>query len=128
MILLDTNIVIYNFSPKYTDLATVLAEANTQLACSDMTRLEVMCFPGLSLPQLKELQTFFGNVTVFPISPKIVDTAIAIRRQQKSVKVPDAIIAATTLNNKGILWTSNTKDFVRIPGLQWHDPTLHTQC
>jgi predicted nucleic acid-binding protein len=50
-----------------------------------------------------------------------VNKTIAIRKS-KTIKLPDAIIAATALTYSLILVTSNTSDFKNIQGLNVIDP------
>ncbi|MEK7257684.1 MAG: PIN domain-containing protein [Bacteroidota bacterium] len=47
-----------------------------------------------------------------------------IRRQFKSIKLPDAIIAATALTHQLTLLTRNVSDFSKIPGLTVVNPFI----
>ena len=55
------------------------------------------------------------------MTDEIVDLTIDIRRQSK-IKLPDAVIAATSLNNNLILITRNDKDLKDIKGLEIYNP------
>lgn len=121
VIFLDANVIIYTFKPQYQYIVDALEAENEELACSEMVRLEVMGFAGFEKADIKIVAKFFGDLTVFPISEEIIDIAIGIR-QQKSIKSPDAIIAATAIATNQKLWTSNVKDFGWIKGLNWHNP------
>lgn len=55
------------------------------------------------------------------LTSEIVDICVGIRKQQ-SIKIPDAIIAATALYLKKPLMTKNTMDFKHIAGLNVLDP------
>jgi len=43
-------------------------------------------------------------------------------RQSTSLKIPDAIIAATALDLELPLMTRNIKDFKKVPDLKWINP------
>ncbi len=55
------------------------------------------------------------------ITDDIADLAIRIRRSSK-IKLPDAVIAATSLNDNFILVTRNDKDFRNVPDLEIYNP------
>jgi len=55
------------------------------------------------------------------LTDSIVNRTIAIRKS-RSIKLPDAIIAATVLDQKLILVTHNLSDFKNIKGLKIIDP------
>lgn len=121
MIFLDANIIIYAFKPEYSYILERLAAEDEDIACSEVVRLEVMGFTGLLPAEKRQLARFFDSVVLFAIDRKVIDGAIEIR-QQKSIGAADAIIAATALQAKQKLWTSNVEDFGWIKGLQWHNP------
>jgi toxin FitB len=56
-----------------------------------------------------------------PVSTEVIDEAIRIRKEVR-VRIPDALIAASALAARAELVTSNTADFIRIPGLAVLDP------
>ena len=59
---------------------------------------------------------FISLAHVIEINKSIIDTCIFIRKAQ-SIKLPDAIIAATALSLQYTLITNNGKDFSKISGL-----------
>lgn len=83
-----------------------------------------MGFAGLLPKEKLKLKEFFNDLAVFPIDGKIIDQAIKLR-QQKAIKSPDAIIAATAMVTNQKLWTSNVKDFGWIKNLNWHNPIVN---
>lgn len=121
MIFLDANIIIYAFKPENSFILHLLHIEDEDVACSEIVRLEVMGFKGLSPQETSKLREFFQGLTIFPIDSKVIDEAIKIRRQ-KAIGAPDAIIAATALITNHKLWTSNVKDFGWIKNLNWHNP------
>lgn len=118
MFLLDSNIVIYHAEKKYGCLEAVFQEDT--LYVSEITRLEVLGYPKIG--DLKPLfEQLFAEFTVIPISKAIIDRAILIR-QQKSMSLGDAIIAATALQNDLTIVSRNVKDFDWLENLTVHNP------
>lgn len=95
--------------------------AESKLDCSIVTKIEVLGFVEISTKEKKWLNGFFRTINIIGLSEKIAATAIDIR-QQKRVKTPDAIIAATALENDSELWTVNERDFKGIEGLKVVNP------
>jgi predicted nucleic acid-binding protein len=62
-----------------------------------------------------------AGITDYPLSDAVVDRSIELRRSRK-MPLPDAIIAATALENDIPLVTRNTKDFRHIPDLEIVNP------
>lgn len=94
--LLDTNIVIGLL--KQQPAAIALAESqNLELnrsAVSQITRMELLGFPGLSNEEERAIRGFLQNCQVLFIDEAVERAAIHLRRAGLC-KLPDAIIAAT---------------------------------
>lgn len=66
------------------------------------------------------LKRFLNRFQTVPIDGAVAEQAVALRRSHK-IRLPDAIIWATALNEECILVTRNTRDFpkdhpsVRVP-------------
>ncbi|WP_366078947.1 type II toxin-antitoxin system VapC family toxin [Thermococcus sp.] len=58
---------------------------------------------------------------VIPLTDEIADVAIELRRKV-SIKLPDAVIAATALLHNLTLVTRNVKDFEKVKGLRIYNP------
>ncbi|NEW85131.1 MAG: type II toxin-antitoxin system VapC family toxin [Mariniphaga sp.] len=117
--LIDTNVAIYYFgqalsfeSEKLMDL--ILGE---QYSISVINRIELLGFKGLSEKESDALSSFISNSIVFDLEEDIILETIQIRKMY-SIKLPDAIIAATCLVNNCALVTNNVKDFDKITGFQ----------
>jgi hypothetical protein len=96
--LLDTNIVIGILNGHHAIVNffdTTLAEQ--PLAVSEMTRIELLGFPDLLAEEEQKIQEFMGCVEILSLTRTIADQTIALRRQTQSLKLPDAIIAATAI-------------------------------
>lgn len=92
--LLDTNIVLGFLSgnTKITDFfEKKLMQSN--LHVSQVTRMELLGYPGITSQEKKNLKKFLSYVKILPINEAICDQAISLRREKK-LKLPDALIAA----------------------------------
>lgn len=116
--LIDTNVVIYYFgmaltkdSEKFID--QVLVE---NYFISVINRIELLGFKGLSEHESEALNSCISNASIFDLEEGIILETIQIRKKY-SIKLPDAIIAATCLVNNCSLITNNIRDFDKITGL-----------
>ncbi len=119
--LLDSNIVIYAFDPAHVKVADFLRGKTIRV--SAITKIEVMGFWRLTEDDHQSFAAFFAELDIIPLSPEIVDGAIALRRK-RSIGLADAIIAATALTHNLPLATHNTRDFGWIEDLELIDPML----
>jgi len=117
--LIDTNVAIYYFgmalsfeSEKLIDL--ILSE---HYSISVINRIELLGFKGLTERESDALSSFISNSNIFDLEEDIILETIQIRKIY-SIKLPDAIIAATCLVNNCTLVTNNVKDFDKITGFQ----------
>lgn len=101
--------------------ALVLAGGIDWCGFSAMSRLEVFGFPNLTAEDERHFRTLLAQFHEIPVSSTIIDTAIQLRLQVR-IKAPDAIIAASALNEKADLVTRNVADFKKIPGLKVVSP------
>lgn len=96
--LLDTNMVIGLL--KAYGPAVNLAEQQhlrlDQAAVSQITRMELLGFPGLTAAEESEIHNFLGNCQVLLIDELVERKAIELRRAGH-FKLPDAIVAATAI-------------------------------
>lgn len=117
--LIDTNVAIYYFglalskeSEKLMD--QILIES---YSISVINRIELLGFKGLSRNESEALNSFISNSNIFDLEENIILETIQIRKKY-SIKLPDAIIAATCIVTNCSLITNNIKDFDKITGLQ----------
>ncbi|MCL2472464.1 MAG: type II toxin-antitoxin system VapC family toxin [Treponema sp.] len=87
---------------------------------SVITQIEVLRFNDTPENE-KVLSNFIDSSIIHPLSSDIVNRTILLCKQKK-IKLPDAIIAATALNENLILVTRNTSDFTNIPDLELFNP------
>lgn len=82
---------------------------------SVINQIELLGFNG-SPSEMQTLEDFINITNVLPLSDVVVRKTIDLRKSYK-IKLPDAIIAATTLTFNLTLITRNTSDFSKIVGL-----------
>jgi predicted nucleic acid-binding protein len=87
---------------------------------SVITKIEVLGF-NTSDENYKLLADFMNDATVLDLSSNVVDECINIRRKYK-IRLPDAIIAATSLVYDLVLISRNISDFGDVHDLQLVDP------
>lgn len=119
--LLDTNILIYYFNGNMEcavkDKVSRLIRDSFQI--SIISKMEFLGFP-FDLKERQKADQFVECATIRSLSDEIVQHVIDIRKE-KSIKLPDAIIAATAMQYSAILVTRNTKDFKAL-ALETYNP------
>jgi hypothetical protein len=88
---------------------------------SVIRRIAVLGFHRLAPGEHTALEAFFAALEIFPLLEAVTLEAIRLR-QQKSLTLGDAIIAATALVHVQTLVTRNTDDFAWIPSLKLWNP------
>jgi predicted nucleic acid-binding protein len=109
--LLDTNLLVYYFNG---DMDSVVKSRVSQLLqdsfqISVISQMEFLGFPFNEQEKPKAKQ-FIAAASVRNLTDAIVQRVIDIR-QTIRIKLPDAIIAATAMQQGAILATRNTQDF-----------------
>lgn len=94
-VLLDTNAVIdlLKGTPGFDEFFDKHL-VNKLLAVSQITRMELLAFPGLKKSEEKSIRKFLDSIRVILLDENVEEEAILIRRSKK-LKLPDAIIVAT---------------------------------
>lgn len=118
-VLLDTNIIIYlyrAYDPKLAEL--VSAE---HIVTNRIVMAEALGWPNISADEEQYLHDLFKQTEVLELTEAVFNHTIAIRKQHK-IALPDALIAATAIEHKAVLWTANTNDFKNIDNLQLFNP------
>lgn len=118
-IVVDTNVLIYWFQHGlHLPRATL---ESIRPSYSIITQIEALGFWDIAPEELAGIRALLDTGTVVALNENIVDRTIWIR-QQKRIKTPDAIVAATAIENRCELWTANTKDFNDIDELKVVNP------
>jgi predicted nucleic acid-binding protein len=101
---LDTNAAIYLL--KCENVPEPIASAD--FAMSIITRMELLSKRDITSEDEVELRSFMDDLTLVPINDAIEAATIALRRSTK-IKLPDAIIAATSIALHAILLTHDAE-------------------
>ena len=117
--ILDSNIIIYAIQPDKALLRKRIGVPDLYL--STITKLEVLGYHRIQEEELLLLRRLIDNYRILPVSESIIEQAIDLR-QQKSMSVGDALIAATALTHHLVLLTHNTRDFAWIEELEVENP------
>ena len=116
MILLDTNILIEILKNNQKTLQQV-SGLTPPLAVSSITAMELI-YGARNKQEVKKLERFINKFQVIHLAPNISILAlklISLYAKSHTLDIPDALIAATAIQNKIKILTYNTKDFKYIP-------------
>lgn len=121
--LLDSNIVMgylnRDFAPGFIDqFELALMEG---AAVSVITTIEVLGWRGHDGVSRASAEKLLGCMNEIPPSSAVVQRTTALRTGY-SIKLPDAVIAATALTRGLKLMTRNLADFERVAGLNVVNP------
>ena len=116
--LIDTNIAIYYFGLLLEKKSEIFLEdiLNNKYYVSVINRIELLGNKNIQFKEQAALDAFINNAVVFSLDEEIIVETIKIRINH-TIKLPDAVLAATCLVNNCQLITNNTKDFDKIAGL-----------
>jgi len=121
--LFDTNILIYWWADEIPPNQVPRIEhlLKTSFNISIITRIEFLGFPDFSGDLRQKARDFLSYAVVLPLTPEVAERTIVLR-EKHSIKVPDAIIAATALTYDLTLITRNASDFKDIQELTIENP------
>jgi predicted nucleic acid-binding protein len=122
MILLDTNVVIYLHGASLDETLADTLRSSTLDTCNVIVA-EVLGYKFIDPEDAKYFEDLFATMNNHVFNTEVTNKVIELR-QTMTIKLPDAIIAATALVKGLILWTHNTDDFKNVPKLQLFDPVL----
>jgi predicted nucleic acid-binding protein len=118
--LFDTNILIDLQANKIPEKSKdfIIKEINDDFSISFITYLEFMSFKNIT----KSMKEFINLASIIGINKQIMDKTIELRKSS-NVKLPDCIIAATSILYSKTLITNNKKDFSKFEELKTYIPT-----
>ena len=118
--MIDSNVAIYYFGLALSEESEKFMDQilSGSYSISVINRIELLGFKGLHVNESEALNSFIINSNIFDLEEDIILKTIQIRTKY-SIKIPDAIIAATCLVNNCSLITNNVKDFEKIAGLHF---------
>lgn len=110
--LLDTNAVLYILGGQINPESLPTGK----YFISFIAELELLSYPSLTKNEEHAIKELLKEVDVININPEITTAAIALRKQY-GLKIPDAIVCATSLFLDATLVTRD-KDFTRVKSLK----------
>lgn len=119
MMLLDSNIVIYAAQPENAFIRDMMLDRSVSV--SVITKLGVLGYHRLTSAEQDMFQGVFDVIHQIPVTPPIIELAIALRHQRK-MGLADSLIAATALKQAVPLLTRNISDFAWIQNLDVINP------
>ncbi|AFZ03639.1 type II toxin-antitoxin system VapC family toxin [Calothrix sp. PCC 6303] len=122
----DTNIFIYYLAdePRVDSLFGENFLNLHDILVSPIVRIELLSFSGLSENEKQSIEDLLSQFKSVPLSREIEDQTIHLKQRHK-IKLPDAIIAATALNQDAFLVTRNVRDFQEIAGIKIQNPFVN---
>lgn len=91
--MLDTNIALYLLGGDQV-LAAVLDQKEVYV--SVISEMEMLGYPGISTEEIIRIKSFLAETSIVELTPEVKNKTIE-PRQFYNVKLPDAIIAATAI-------------------------------
>jgi predicted nucleic acid-binding protein len=119
MYVLDTNAIIYYLKDEPYAVNTLedIFSQDSPIFISTITESELFGFPSLTDQEYSEIDSILSTLSIIPFDSLLARRAGLIRRVY-NIKIPDSIIAATTLFTNSSLVTRNTGDYKKIRGLK----------
>ena len=106
--LLDTNVIL-GLVTGNADAVSKLSGGNLKnCAFSSITRMELLGFQDITQHEIKIISALLNQMTQFGIDRAIEDKTISIKQQHR-IKLPDAIILATSISHNIELLTLDKK-------------------
>lgn len=123
--LIDTNVVIDYMGERFPNSALDFLDniINTSFYLSIINKIEILGFKNLSSNEEKQFQSLIRASNIILLNDDIVDETIALRKKY-SIKLPDAVIAASAISINAILITGNIEDFNKLATLKLLDPNI----
>lgn len=120
----DTNIVIYFLQQQFPASGEKFMDNlinDSRPVISAITEIELLCWRSATEKDMKVLHNFISDAFVIELEKPIKYKTAEIRKKYK-IKLPDAIIAATSMVYELSLLTRNVSDFDEIDGIDLINP------
>lgn len=119
MYTLDTSTIIYFLTNKESVVNTIdkIFKESIFVYVPTIVRAELLSKSNLSDSEENSIKLFLKNTTKIILDDYIADLSAYVRREYK-LKLPDAIIAATTIATGSVLVTGNERDFKKVKELK----------
>lgn len=130
MILCDTNILIEFYKNNHAIVQELRFIGPSEIGVSVITQAELY-FGAINKQELASIRQHLSLIQRYPVDSAISEEFIRLMEGfalSHGLKIPDALIAATTIVHKLEFYTLNTKDFRFIPGIQLYSPQTGTSA
>lgn len=120
----DTNIAIYYLQQQFPPHAEKIVDSivdEHKITFSAITEIELYSWKAPSIEDFTLLRRFVDDCIIIELDKEIKLEAAKLRRDYR-MKLPDAIIAATSIIYDLTLITRNTKDFEPITNFKMLNP------
>jgi predicted nucleic acid-binding protein len=114
--LIDTNIVVFYLDNKLPKKIIDIIE-DSKPSISVITRMELLSWGKATKVQSEIISKFIDASSIYTLEESVILKAIEIRRN-KSMNLPDAIIAATSIVKDMVLITNDGKAFKSLKTLK----------
>ena len=118
--LIDTSTVIDYLDNKLPSNAANMLDGE-ELEMSVISRMELLSWPNAEPKQMSVLNQFISSVVIWGLDERIILKGIEVRKSNQ-IKLPDAIIAATSIVHGLNLVTRNINDFKNVKGIKLINP------
>ena len=118
--LIDTSTVIDYLDNKLPSNAANMLDGE-ELEMSVISRMELLSWPNAEPKQMSVLNQFISSVLIWGLDEPVILKGIEVRKSNQ-IKLPDAIIAATSIVHGLNLVTRNINDFKNIKGIKLINP------
>jgi predicted nucleic acid-binding protein len=114
---LDSNTIIDVFNGLISLESFKQALSDTERIISVITEIELLSFPRITEEQETRIKPFLAELEIVPLTEEVKRKTIEFRRRANT-KLPDSIIAATSIVSNAVLITRDKKLLnVSFPGL-----------
>lgn len=122
--LIDTCAVIKYLSNVFPQTGTKFMDSvvDEKSIISFISEIELQVWNAPGPDDMVVYKEFVKGSEIVLVDDVIISRTIDIRKNQK-LKIPDAIIAATAIARDLTLVSDNDKDFQKVPGLKYINPT-----
>jgi predicted nucleic acid-binding protein len=121
--LIDTSAVIKYINSTFSEKGMVFIDGfiNSNRMISFVSEIELQSWNPANPDDVIVYQQFIAESNITGINAGIIAETIEIRKKYK-LKLPDAIIAATSLQLDLTLVADNDQDFMKVPSLKYVNP------
>ena len=122
----DTNIVIYFLQNQLTDDAEYFLDnllEKSKPAISSITEIELLCWQKADEEDIKAINDFIKYSQIINLNDSVKENTVDVKKAN-TIKLPDAIIAASAKTYDLTLLTRNIKDFKSIKNLKLLNPFI----